>query len=163
MSNSIRFILNGTPIELEAEPHYTLLELLRDHVKLTGTKMGCEVGECGACTVLLNGKNVTSCLVMAVTLKEDDEITTIEGLANEDILDPIQEAFIENGALQCGFCTPGMILAIKALLDENPHPSREEIIRGVSGNMCRCTGYEQIIEAVEKAASVRECKEGGRA
>lgn len=161
--NRISFILNGKRVELETEPQYTLLELLRNHVKLTGTKMGCEVGECGACTVLLNGRNVTSCLVLAATLEEDDEITTIEGLADEDILDPIQEAFIENGALQCGYCTPGMILAIKALLDENPHPTREEIMRGVSGNMCRCTGYEQIIEAVMRAIAVRDAGKGGEA
>lgn len=150
----ISFILNGTTRTMMAQPHWTLLELLRDHVKLTGTKMGCESGECGACTVLLNGENVNSCLVLASTLRPQDEIITIEGLAHEDILDPIQEAFAERGALQCGYCTPGMILAVKALLNKNPHPSREEIKRGVSGNMCRCTGYEQIIEAVEQVVAL---------
>ncbi len=145
----IRFVLNNKRTELFVEPHWTLLETLRDHVKLTGTKMGCETGECGACTVLLNGENVNSCLILTSTLKPTDEVVTIEGLANDDLLDPIQEAFVKCGALQCGYCTPGMILAIKALLMKNPNPNQEEIKRAVSGNMCRCTGYEQIFEAVE--------------
>ena len=145
----VSFQLNGKRKELSVEPHWTLLEVLRNQVKLTGTKMGCETGECGACTVLLNGDNVNACLVLASTLRPTDEITTIEGLAKDGILHPIQEAFARYGALQCGYCTPGMILAVKALLDKNPHPTRDEIQRGISGNMCRCTGYEQIIEAVE--------------
>ena len=146
---NVCFVLNGKRTTSSVEPHWTLLETLRDHVKLTGTKMGCETGECGACTVLLNGENVNSCLILTSTLNPSDEVVTIEGLANDDLLDPIQEAFAKYGALQCGYCTPGMILAIKALLMKNPNPNREEIKRAVSGNMCRCTGYEQIFEAVE--------------
>lgn len=151
----IRFKLNGRDVEVDVEPQRTLLETLRDRVQLTGTKMGCETGECGACTVLLNGENVNSCLVLTSTLHPQDEVTTIEGLENDGILDPIQQAFAERGALQCGYCTPGMILSVKALLNRNPHPTREEIKQGISGNLCRCTGYEQIIEAVEQVIEGR--------
>ena len=151
----IRFKLNGRDVEVDVEPQRTLLETLRDRVQLTGTKMGCETGECGACTVLLNGENVNSCLVLTSTLHPQDEVTTIEGLENDGILDPIQQAFGERGALQCGYCTPGMILSVKALLNRNPHPTREEIKQGISGNLCRCTGYEQIIEAVEQVIEGR--------
>lgn len=144
----VEFLLNGKKISIEAEPHWTLLDVLRDHLHLTGTKKGCETGECGACTVLVDGKNVNSCL-MLIGYVEGKEVTTIEGLQNNGKLHPIQKAFAEKGAVQCGYCTPGMIMSVKALLDENPKPTREEIKTAIAGNLCRCTGYEQIIEAVQ--------------
>lgn len=144
----VNFQLNGKPVCVDGQPHWTLLSVLRDQFGLTGTKKGCEKGECGACTVLMDGKNVNSCLVLIGQI-EGKEITTIEGLAKEGKLDGIQRAFAEYGAVQCGYCTPGMILSVKALLDKNPQPTREEIKEGISGNLCRCTGYEQILEAVE--------------
>lgn len=144
----VEFLLNGKKISIEAEPHWTLLDVLRDHLHLTGTKKGCETGECGACTVLVDGKNVNSCL-MLIGHVEGKEVTTIEGLQNNGKLHPIQKAFAEKGAVQCGYCTPGMIMSVKALLDENPKPTREEIKTAIAGNLCRCTGYEQIIEAVQ--------------
>ena len=147
---TVKFKLNGRPIDIKAEPHWNLLDVLRDQLGVMGTKKGCETGECGACTVLFNGENVNSCLVLVSRLNESDEIITIEGLANDKVLHPIQAAFAKHGALQCGYCTPGMILSVKAMLDKNPHPTREQIKEGISGNLCRCTGYEQIIEAVEE-------------
>lgn len=144
----VEFLLNGKKISIEAEPHWTLLDVLRDHLHLTGTKKGCETGECGACTVLVDGKNVNSCL-MLIGHVDGKEVTTIEGLQNNGKLHPIQKAFAEKGAVQCGYCTPGMIMSVKALLDENPKPTREEIKTAIAGNLCRCTGYEQIIEAVQ--------------
>lgn len=144
----VEFLLNGKKISIEAESHWTLLDVLRDHLHLTGTKKGCETGECGACTVLVNGKNVNSCL-MLVGHVDGKEVTTIEGLQNNGKLHPIQKAFAEKGAVHCGYCTPGMIMSVKALLDENPKPTREEIKTAIAGNLCRCTGYEQIIEAVQ--------------
>jgi len=152
MKKTISFILNGESVEVEIEPHLTLLQLLRDKLELTGTKEGCGMGECGACTVLLNGKTVNSCIfpAMEVTGKS---VITIEGLMDaQGNLHPIQKAFIEYGAVQCGFCTPGMVLAAKSLLDENLKPTEEEIRHGIAGNLCRCTGYIQIIQAI-KAAS----------
>ena len=152
MKKTLRFTLNGEPIELEMEPHLTLLQLLRDRVGLTGTKEGCGMGECGACTVLLDGKTINSCIFPAMEV-DGKSVTTIEGLADaQGNLHPIQKAFIEYGAIQCGFCTPGMVLSAKALLDENPKPTEEEIRSGIAGNLCRCTGYLQIVQAV-KAAS----------
>ncbi|WHH60481.1 (2Fe-2S)-binding protein [Petroclostridium sp. X23] len=144
----VNFALNGKPVSIDAEPHWTLVDVLRDKFGLTGVKKGCETGECGACTILLNGDNVASCMLL-IGQVENKEVTTIEGLSKEDYIDPIQKAFLEQGALQCGYCTPGMILTVKALLDKNPSPTREEIKQGISGNLCRCTGYEQIIEAIE--------------
>lgn len=144
----VEFLLNGKKISIEAESHWTLLDVLRDHLHLTGTKKGCETGECGACTVLVDGKNVNSCL-MLIGHVDGKEVTTIEGLQNNGKLHPIQKAFAEKGAVQCGYCTPGMIMSVKALLDENPKPTREEIKTAIAGNLCRCTGYEQIIEAVQ--------------
>lgn len=144
------FIVNGKKVEIDCNPDSTLLEVLRDKLHLTGTKHGCGVGECGACTVILNGKAVNSCLVLAASV-EGQEVITIEGIAKDD-LHPIQRAFIEEGAVQCGFCTPGMILSAKALLDENPIPSQEEVKVAISGNLCRCTGYNQIVSAVLKAS-----------
>lgn len=149
MKKTLHFILNGEPVEVEIEPHLTLLQVLRDKLEMTGTKEGCGMGECGACTVLLDGKTVNSCIYPALEV-EGRNVTTIEGLMNsQGNLHPIQKAFIEHGAIQCGFCTPGMILSAKALLDENPHPTEEEIRNGIAGNICRCTGYLQIIQAIK--------------
>jgi len=147
----VKFKLNGKYIEIEAEPNWTLLDVLRDKLGLTGTKKGCETGECGACTVLINKKNVNSCLVL-IGQVEGKEIITIEGLMKDGELDAVQKAFAEKGAVHCGYCTPGMIMSIKALLYKNPKPTREDIKEAISGNLCRCTGYEQIIEAVEAVA-----------
>lgn len=152
MRETISFVLNGEPVDVEVEPHLTLLQLLRDELGLTGTKEGCGMGECGACTVLLDGKTVNSCIFSALEV-DGKSVTTIEGLTDaQGNLHPIQKAFIEYGAIQCGFCTPGMVLSAKALLDENPKPSEEEIRNGIAGNLCRCTGYLQIVQAI-KAAS----------
>jgi carbon-monoxide dehydrogenase small subunit len=143
--------VNGTPYEVAIEPRQSLLQLLREELHLTGTKEGCSEGECGACTVLLDGKTVDSCLIFALEA-QGREVTTIEGLAQGDQLHPVQKAFAEYGAVQCGFCTPGMILAAKTLLDSNPHPTELEIRQGISGNLCRCTGYVKIVEAIQAAA-----------
>jgi len=143
--------VNGTPYEVAIEPRQSLLQLLREELHLTGTKEGCSEGECGACTVLIDGKTVDSCLIFALEA-QGREVTTIEGLAQGDQLHPVQKAFAEYGAVQCGFCTPGMILAAKALLDSNPHPTELEIRQGISGNLCRCTGYVKIVEAIQAAA-----------
>jgi carbon-monoxide dehydrogenase small subunit len=149
MKQKISFVLNGELVEVEIEPHLTLLQLLRDHLELTGTKEGCSMGECGACTVLLDGKAVNSCIFPVLEV-EGRKVTTIEGLMDaQGNLHPIQKAFIEHGAIQCGFCTPGMVLSAKALLDENPKPSEEEIRNGIAGNLCRCTGYLQIVQAIK--------------
>lgn len=143
--------INGERMEREADPGKRLLDFLRDDCGLTGAKEGCGEGECGACTVLLDGKAVTSCTVFAGQVM-GREILTIEGLEQNGELDPLQKAFIEKGAIQCGFCTPGMILSCKALLMEHPHPTQEQIKRAIEGNLCRCTGYEKIKEAVRAAA-----------
>jgi carbon-monoxide dehydrogenase small subunit len=146
---TLSFKLNGEPVSIEIEPHLTLLQLLRDKLELMGTKEGCGMGECGACTVLLDGKTVNSCIFPAMEV-EGKNIVTIEGLMDaQGNLHPIQKAFIEQGAVQCGFCTPGMVLAAKSLLDENPKPTEEEIRHGIAGNLCRCTGYIQIIQAIK--------------
>jgi len=148
----LSFTLNGEPVEVEIEPHLTLLQVLRDKLELTGTKEGCGMGECGACTVLLDGKTVNSCIFPAMEVN-GKSVTTIEGLTDvQGNLHPIQKAFVEYGAIQCGFCTPGMVLSAKAILDENPKPTEEEIRSGIAGNLCRCTGYLQIVQAI-KAAS----------
>lgn len=139
--------INGEKIEKETDPGKRLLDFLRDDMGLTGVKEGCSEGECGACTVILDGKAVTSCTVYAGQVMDRD-ILTIEGLEKNGELDALQKAFIQNGAIQCGFCTPGMILSCRALLQENPNPTREEIQRAIEGNLCRCTGYEKIIKAV---------------
>jgi carbon-monoxide dehydrogenase small subunit len=151
MENKYSFKVNGKNITVEASDTTTLLEILREHLGLTGTKEGCGKGECGACTVLLNGKPVNSCIIF-VPQVEGKEVLTIEGL-NEDLQSKhIQEAFIDEGAVQCGFCTPGMVVSSKALLMKNANPSKEDIREGLSGNLCRCTGYTKIINAVEEAA-----------
>ena len=149
--------VNGERHTIAAEPHHTLLEVLREELQLTGTKHGCELGECGACTVLVDGVPILSCLTLPVQLG-DAEITTVEGLAitapGSDVttLHPLQTAFAEEGAAQCGYCTPGMLMVAKALLDAKPRPTRDEIAHAISGNLCRCTGYTAIYEAIEKAA-----------
>ena len=144
--------MNGSDHEVIVEPHVLLIDVLRDKLGLTGTKYACGAGDCGACTVLIDGQPSFSCLTLAVTAI-GKSIVTIEGLADGAELHPIQRAFIEQGAVQCGFCTPGMILSAKALLDENPEPTREEIKSALAGNLCRCTGYVKIIDAVEAAAT----------
>ncbi len=143
--------VNGRTFSEPISPHHTLLDVLRDVYRLTGTKECCAEGECGACTVLIDGQAVCSCLVLAVEV-DGREITTIEGLGSDGRLDPLQDAFIATGAVQCGFCIPGMIMAARQLLSTNPNPSRVEIQEGLSGNLCRCGGYSRIIEAVERAA-----------
>lgn len=142
--------INDKDYPLELSGHETLLEVLRDVLNFTGTKTSCQEGECGACTVIVNGKAVLSCLTLASVL-EGEKITTIEGLAQADTLHPLQESFLEHGAVQCGFCTPGMIMSSKALLDKNEDPSSEEIKHALDGNICRCTGYLKIIDAVKSA------------
>ena len=150
---TITFTINDELVSLVVEPHWTLLRVIRDELRLTGTKEGCGEGDCGTCTVLVDGKAVNSCLILAVDA-EGKTITTIEGLAQGGELHPLQKAFIEKGAVQCGFCTPGMILSAKALLDGNPHPSEEEIRSAISGNLCRCTGYVKVIEAIRSVAEM---------
>lgn len=151
MSITMQLRVNGKERRVVAAADAMLLEVLREQLALTGAKLGCGMGECGSCTVLLDGKAVCSCLTLAVEAQGHD-ITTIEGLAPLGTLDPLQVAFAEAGGVQCGFCTPGMVLAAKALLDETPHPTAAEIRRGLSGNLCRCTGYGKIVEAVLAAA-----------
>jgi len=157
MKRKIEFILNGKSTSLEAPNHRLLLDLLRDEMGLTGTKEGCGTGDCGACTVYLNGKPVNACLILAGELDGAD-IMTIEGLKIGPELHPIQKAFIQDGGAQCGYCTPGMLMMSKALLDENPNPTKEEIRFALSGNLCRCTGYAKIIEAVQDAAAALRAK-----
>jgi carbon-monoxide dehydrogenase small subunit len=149
----IKFVLNGTAYELKVSPWRTLLEMIREDLQLTGTKEGCGQGECGSCTVIMGGKTVNSCLVLAVEA-DGQELTTIEGLAKGEVLHPIQEAFVSHAGMQCGFCTPGMIMSAKALLDKNSSPSEKEIREGISGNFCRCTGYTKIIESIGAAAGM---------
>lgn len=146
-----KFIVNGTPYELAIESHVTLLDVLRNQLGLMGAKYACGAGDCGACTVLLEGKPVLSCLILASTV-QDKSIVTVEGLADGNQLHPIQEAFVNVGAVQCGFCTPGMVLTAKALLDENPDPTPEDVKSALGGNLCRCTGYVKIVDAVMTAA-----------
>jgi carbon-monoxide dehydrogenase small subunit len=143
--------VNGRDYAVEVKPHWTLLQVLRDQLGLTGTKYGCGTGECGACTVLIDGKPMTSCLVLAASA-EGRKITTIEGISNGGKLHPLQEAFIEEGAIQCGYCTPGMILTAKAFLERNPNPTEEEVRRAIDGNLCRCTGYVKIVKAILSAS-----------
>lgn len=154
---SITFKVNGKEIVLDVAPGDLLVDVLRDNLGLTGTKVGCREGECGACSIILNGKLIASCLVPA--MKADrGEILTIEGLERNGEMHLIQKRFIEDGAIQCGFCTPAMVLAGKALLDENPHPTREEIQMAISGILCRCTGYQKIIKAIDSASQAGELR-----
>ncbi|MGP7815834.1 (2Fe-2S)-binding protein [Niallia sp. 01092] len=147
VTKTVRVKINGVLEELHVPPTYRLVDILRMELQLTGTKVSCEVGRCGACSVIMNGKLVNSCLVMAYQL-EEAVIQTIESVSTET-LHPIQEAFLKGGALQCGYCTPGMIMALKTLIDEKNKPSREEVLQALSGNLCRCTGYEGILRAVD--------------
>jgi len=149
----VTFTVNNEKVTLQVKPYETLLEALRERLSLTGAKEACGLGACGSCTVILNGIPARSCLVLAPEV-EGMEVTTIEGLQQEGKLHPLQQAFIEKGAVQCGFCTSGMIMTAKALLERNKKPGRQEIIRTVSSNICRCTGYKKIVEAVEEAAGV---------
>ncbi len=146
----IALSVNSEPAEVAFAPYKTLLEVLREDLNLCGTKHGCELGECGACAVLLDGQPVLSCLVLGVEC-EGRQVVTVEGLAADGRLHPLQDAFADLGAAQCGYCTPGFLIAAKALLDEEPHPTRDRIREALSGNLCRCTGYQQIFEAVEAA------------
>jgi aerobic-type carbon monoxide dehydrogenase small subunit (CoxS/CutS family) len=148
----IRFKLNGEEAEVAFAPHKTLLEVLREDLNLTGTKHGCELGECGTCTVLVDGRSILSCLMLGLDA-EGREVMTIEGMADGATLHPLQDTFADTGAAQCGYCSPGFLLAAKELLDKKPAPSREEIKEALSGNLCRCTGYIKIYEAVELAAA----------
>jgi aerobic carbon-monoxide dehydrogenase small subunit len=157
MNRKIQFSLNGKSITREVPNHRLLLDLLRDEIGLTGTKEGCGTGDCGACTVMMNGKPVNSCLVLSGELDGVD-VTTIEGLKIGPELHAIQKAFIQDGGAQCGYCTPGMLMMSKALLDENPDPSEEDIRFALSGNLCRCTGYAKIIQAVQDAATMMRSK-----
>ena len=150
-SKTIKFLLNGQSHELQVKPWRTLLEMIREDLKLTGTKEGCGHGECGSCTVIMGGKTVNSCIVPAAEA-DGQEIVTIEGLSHGDSLNPIQEAFIEHAGMQCGFCTPGMIISAKVLLDRTPDPNEAAIRDALAGNFCRCTGYTKIIESISAAA-----------
>ncbi len=153
MNHTIGVTVNGERYNLSVPSHHTLLQVLREQLVLTGTKNGCEAGECGACAVLMNGEPVNSCMVLAPEA-DGAEITTIEGLMHDDQLDPLQDAFIATGATQCGFCTPGILVNARALLDRNPDPTDTEIREALVGNLCRCTGYVRIIDAVKIAARV---------
>jgi len=152
MKKPLQLTVNGDLRQVLVEPYYSLLDALRDEIRLTGTKKGCDEGDCGACTVFLNGKSVTSCMVLAHSA-HDSEVTTIEGLADVEELHPVQRAFVEHGGLQCGFCIPGLIMSATALLQENPNPTEEEVRFGIGGNLCRCTGYSKVVEAVLAAAA----------
>ena len=154
MKKLIELKVNGEIYEVAIDTHRTLLEVLRENLGLTGTKEACDLGECGSCTVLMDGRPVLSCLTLAIEAQGKD-ILTVEGLAKEGKLHPLQQSFVDHGAIQCGFCTPGMIMSAKALLDGNPSPTEEEIKKAISGNLCRCTGYVKIIEAI-KAAEGKE-------
>lgn len=155
MKNTIAFTLNKEPVTVDVDPSWTLLHLLREVFELTGTKEGCGYGECGACTVIINGKAINSCLYPALEA-EGKEVVTIEGVARKNgELDRLQAAFVEKGGVQCGFCTPGMIMSAKALLDEKQDPTEEEIKEAIAGNLCRCTGYVKIIEAIKSVAGGR--------
>jgi carbon-monoxide dehydrogenase small subunit len=151
MMRSIQMNVNGETYKVEVNPHETLLDVIREKVGLTGTKKGCDTGQCGACTVIMNGKAVNACLVLAVE-SHGKEILTVEGLARDGHLHPLQEAFVQEGAVQCGFCSPGMLLTAKALLEENPQPTEREVKEAIAGNLCRCTGYVKIVKAILTAS-----------
>jgi carbon-monoxide dehydrogenase small subunit len=147
MKRTVEFTVNGDAYRLDVEPNRRLIDVLREDLGLTGTKEGCSIGVCGACTVLLDGEMISACLALTVNANSRD-VTTIEGLAVSDKLHPLQQAFIDHGGFQCGICTPGQIMAAKALLDQNPNPSREEVVEWMTGNLCRCTGYYKIMESI---------------
>ena len=151
MKKPLQLNVNGEGKQILVEPYSSLLDTLRDDIRLTGTKKGCDEGDCGACTVFLNGKPVTSCMVLAHSA-HDADVITIEGLGNLDYMHPVQQAFVDYGGLQCGFCIPGLIMSATAFLKENPDPTEEEVRFGIGGNLCRCTGYSKVVEAVLAAA-----------
>lgn len=151
MKYILSFVLNGQPVDVLAEPTDTLLDVLREKLRVMSPKRGCDEGDCGACTVLLNGDPVRSCLTLALSVA-GQEVMTVEGLSKNGKLHPLQRSFHEHYAAQCGFCTPGMILSAKALLDKNPHPTREEIVEAISGNLCRCGTYQEVVEAIQAVA-----------
>ena len=151
MKKKIQLSINRKTYVLEVEPHWTLLDMLRNELGLLGTKRGCEKGDCGACTVLMNGRPINSCIYLAVRAN-GKEILTVEGLETDEGLHPLQKAFLEKGAVQCGFCTPGMLLTAVNLLDKNPSPTEEDVRRAISGNLCRCTGYQHIVDAIRFSA-----------
>jgi aerobic carbon-monoxide dehydrogenase small subunit len=151
MKHALRLTINGELYELLVEPYWSLLDLLRDHLQLTGTKRGCDEGDCGACTVLMQGRTATSCMVLALDVR-DKEVVTVEGLAKGDKLHPVQEAFVKYGGVQCGYCTPGLIMSAVGLLLENPNPTEEDARFGIGGNLCRCTGYAKVVQAILSAA-----------
>jgi carbon-monoxide dehydrogenase small subunit len=153
MQKEITLFVNGESYSVEVEPGDLLVDVLREKLRLTGTKKGCATGDCGACSIIMDGRLVASCMVLAVAA-EGKQILTIEGVNQDGELHPIQQALIAKHGIQCGYCTPGMVLSIKALLDENPHPTEEEIRIGISGNLCRCTGYQKIVEAVQAVAEM---------
>jgi carbon-monoxide dehydrogenase small subunit len=155
MKQKMKLKVNGQEYEIFIKPKTTLIDLLRNELGLTGTNKGCGSGDCGACTVIMNGRAVNSCLVFALDA-DSSEITTIEGLAREEDLDPLQQAFIDEGAVQCGFCTPGMILVAKDFLAKNPNPTEEDYKTAISGNLCRCTGYTKIVKAIEKVSKIEK-------
>jgi carbon-monoxide dehydrogenase small subunit len=154
-TREIELRVNGVMYQIRIEPHRTLLEVLREALFLTGTKEGCGMGDCGACTVIVDGKPILSCIALAIEVAGKD-VTTIEGLSREGALHPLQEAFMKHGAIQCGFCTPGMIMTSKALLDESDHPTEQEIRKAMAGNLCRCTGYVKIVKAIQSVAERKE-------
>ena len=151
MEKSIKMTVNSKTYEMSVEPNQTLVKVLREALGLTGTKVGCEMGDCGTCTVIMDGKAVNACLVLAVQA-DGREILTIEGLARDEVLHPLQESFVMEGAIQCGFCTPGMIMTAQALLKENPNPDEAQIREGISGVLCRCTGYSKIVQAIKSTS-----------
>jgi aerobic carbon-monoxide dehydrogenase small subunit len=151
----IVLLVNQKQYRVEVSPDELLVDVLREKLGLTGTKKGCGTGDCGACTVILDGRAVTSCMVLAVSA-EGKSIQTIEGMQKDGALHPIQQSFLDHHAVQCGYCTPGLVMSVKALLDETPHPNEAEIRRGISGNLCRCTGYQKIVEAVKAVAAANE-------
>lgn len=153
MKKILHLKVNDEEYRLEVEPQELLLDVIRDKLNLTGTKRGCGTGDCGACTIIIDGKAVNSCLMLAIEA-DGKEIITIEGLAKKEQLHPLQEAFVQHGAIQCGYCTPGMILSAKALLDENSDPTEEEIRKAIAGNLCRCTGYTKIFQAIKACADI---------
>jgi aerobic carbon-monoxide dehydrogenase small subunit len=151
MKHQLSLSINGEPYEVLVEPYCSLLDLLRDQLHLTGTKKGCDEGDCGACTVLIDDQTVTSCMMLALDAR-DKAITTVEGLVRDNTLHPVQEAFVQYGGVQCGFCTPGLIMSGVGLLLENPDPTEEEVRFAIGGNLCRCTGYAKVVQAILKAA-----------
>ncbi len=151
----VSFTVNGDPVEILVEPWQTLMDALRDELQLTGTKEGCSNGNCGACTVMLNGRAIDSCCMLAAEV-EGQDVVTIEGLAKGGELDPLQRAFIDYGALQCGFCIPGFLVSARAYLNTNPHPSEDEIRHAIAGNLCRCTGYDKIVRAIQHVADTTD-------